>query len=213
MSILVTATTALELTPFLEKNNGVKTLITGVGAPNTMYHLTKEIFNHNYSFIIQVGIAGAFSASQSLGEAVIVEKDCFADIGVHEKKSLQNIFDMGLANPNTMPFNEGFLMNHGVKQFDNGKIKVVNGITVNLISDNEVYLSQLQAKYRADIESMEGAAFHYVCLKEEIPFIQIRGMSNYVGERDKSNWKIKEAVDSSNSLVSDIIQIIQQKSV
>jgi futalosine hydrolase len=29
---------------------------------------------------------------------------------------------------------------------------------------------------------------------QSIPFIQIRGISNYVGERNKQQWKIKEAL-------------------
>ncbi len=45
-------------------------------------------------------------------------------------------------------------------------------------------------------ESMEGAALHYVCLMEKIPFLQIRSVSNITGERDKSKWKLKEARES-----------------
>jgi futalosine hydrolase len=42
---------------------------------------------------------------------------------------------------------------------------------------------------------MEGAAFHYVCLMKQIPFIQIRSISNKVGERDKRKWKMKHAIE------------------
>jgi futalosine hydrolase len=45
---------------------------------------------------------------------------------------------------------------------------------------------------------MEGAALHYVCLQENIPFVQIRSVSNYVGERDKTKWKIQEAIENLN---------------
>jgi futalosine hydrolase len=45
---------------------------------------------------------------------------------------------------------------------------------------------------------MEGAALHYVCREANIPFIQVRAISNYVGERNKEHWKIKEAIDSLN---------------
>ena len=33
---------------------------------------------------------------------------------------------------------------------------------------------------------MEGAALHYACIMEHIPFIQLRAVSNFVGERDKN---------------------------
>jgi futalosine hydrolase len=31
-----------------------------------------------------------------------------------------------------------------------------------------------------------------------VPFIQIRSISNYVGERDKTKWKMKEAIENLN---------------
>jgi futalosine hydrolase len=48
---------------------------------------------------------------------------------------------------------------------------------------------------------MEGAALHYVCREANIPFIQLRAVSNYIGERNKANWKIKEAVDNLNQAI------------
>ena len=54
---------------------------------------------------------------------------------------------------------------------------------------------------------MEGAALHYICLQEEIPFVQIRTVSNYVGERDKTKWKIKEAFENLND---ELLKLIDQ---
>ena len=46
---------------------------------------------------------------------------------------------------------------------------------------------------------MEGAALHYVGLMEKIPFIQLRAVSNYTGERNKKKWKMKEAIVNLNN--------------
>lgn len=62
-------------------------------------------------------------------------------------------------------------------------------------------MQQLIKKYDPTIESMEGAALHYVCREFNIPFIQLRAISNYVGERDKSNWKIQEAIENLNQTI------------
>ena len=53
---------------------------------------------------------------------------------------------------------------------------------------------------------MEGAAFHYVCLQQKINFLQIRGISNMVGERDKTKWKIKKAIENLNNELLKIIK-------
>jgi len=55
---------------------------------------------------------------------------------------------------------------------------------------------QLIKGFEPQIESMEGAAFFYVCILEKIPFIEIRSVSNEVGERDRSKWNIPLALDS-----------------
>ena len=52
---------------------------------------------------------------------------------------------------------------------------------------------------------MEGAALHYVCLQQSVPFLQIRSISNEVGERDKSKWRMKEAVENLNT---ELIKLI-----
>ncbi len=52
---------------------------------------------------------------------------------------------------------------------------------------------------------MEGAAFHYVCLQEKIPFLQLRAISNYVGERNKANWNLNEAIRNLNKKLIEIV--------
>ena len=61
-------------------------------------------------------------------------------------------------------------------------------------------------KFSADIETMEGAAFHYVCLHQQINFLQLRSISNIVGERDKTKWKTKEAINNLNDELFKIIK-------
>jgi futalosine hydrolase len=53
---------------------------------------------------------------------------------------------------------------------------------------------------------MEGAALHYVCLLEKIPFLQVRSISNYIGERNKKKWNIKESI---NNLNKELIRLLE----
>ena len=43
------------------------------------------------------------------------------------------------------------------------------------------------------VESMEGAAIVHVALLEDKPVGEIRAISNEVGERDRSKWRIRDA--------------------
>jgi futalosine hydrolase len=53
---------------------------------------------------------------------------------------------------------------------------------------------------------MEGAAFHFACLQEKIPFLQLRCISNYVEVRDKSKWNIPLAVKNLNQVLVEVVE-------
>jgi futalosine hydrolase len=53
---------------------------------------------------------------------------------------------------------------------------------------------------------MEGAAFIYASLSEGIPFIQIRAVSNYIEERDKTTWDLEKALKNLNKVLGDVFR-------
>ena len=55
-------------------------------------------------------------------------------------------------------------------------------------------IQHYKEKFDPTTESMEGAALHFVCLSENIPFLQFRVLSNYIGERNKKKWILKESI-------------------
>jgi futalosine hydrolase len=57
---------------------------------------------------------------------------------------------------------------------------------------------------------MEGAALHYVCLMEKVPFLQIRAISNITGDRDKNRWKLKESLKSLHEVLVVMIQKLEK---
>ncbi len=195
MEILVVAATRMEIAPFIEQNTGADILITGVGAPACMYTLTKQLQKKSYDMVIQAGIAGTFSSHYPPGETVIVQQDVFADLGIFEQDKFYTLFEKGFAEKNSAMYTEGVLLNGNTADFSLPRVKA---LTVNTVSDKPEQALLFSEKYEADIETMEGAAFHYVCISEAVPFLQLRSISNFVGERVRTNWKIKEAVQSLN---------------
>jgi len=57
---------------------------------------------------------------------------------------------------------------------------------------------------------MEGAAFHYMGRDLHIPFIQLRAVSNYVGERDKSKWKMRDAIYNLNETLLQYLDALHK---
>jgi futalosine hydrolase len=209
MKILVVAATQPEIQPFIEQTNGVEILISGVGIPSTVYHLTAILMHERYDLVIQAGIAGSFSKKIKNEEVVAVERDAFADIGAEENKEFKTIFQLGLGNDNEFPFTNGWLLNSS-EILSALPLKKVTAITINKITDRKKQIKYLKKIFNAEIESMEGAAFQFVCLQQNIPFLQLRGISNKAGERDKGKWNINEAIKNLNAELIKLVDSINK---
>ena len=211
MKVFIAASTIAEIEPLIELQHlpPYKLIITGVGALATTYSLTKLIHEERPDLIIQAGIAGAFKEN-FLGKVCIVKQDRFADLGVQENGEWRDVFDMGLTDKDEPPFTNGWLINHH-PLLDKIDLPLVSSITINEITTNDARIQSFKSKYQPAIESMEGAALHFVCLQERVQFIQLRAVSNDVGERNKTKWEMPLAIKKLNFALEDLLSGIGSK--
>lgn len=213
MKMTLVAATRFEIAPtirFLEQqamelSDRWEVLITGVGSMLTSYALGKHLATSKPSLMIQAGIAGSFTNLLAPGAVVMVDEEFLGDLGVEEKGVFRDVFDMQFISPDEQPFRDNGLKNPGIEKWMNDSIPVAKGITVNEISTSQHRIAQLRSKYGCEVESMEGAAFHYACLKEHVSFLQLRAVSNFVGERDKNNWQLRQSIEVLNETLQEII--------
>lgn len=216
MNCLVVSATVLEIKPFIQHcrttakldyiDLQLDFLITGVGSLNTSYAIMKHLQVKKPDIIIMAGIAGALDKSLELGSVVTVKQESLADLGVQEKDGYKDVFDLKLLPANDFPFKQKRLSNPFSVLMERTKLPLVGSVTVNQITTAKKTAALYQSKYKAKIENMEGAALHLVGVKENIPFVQIRSISNYVGERNKQKWKLKEAVQNLNA---ELIRLVE----
>ena len=209
MQILLCAATEFEIKPTVdfisEKAPGhITVLITGLGLTAAAYEMTKAIIKKKPGLVLQAGIAGCLDEDLPLGKVVVVKNESIGDLGVTESGKFNSLFDMNFLDENSFPWEEKKLPNKN-ELLGSVELEEVDAVTVNEITTSGERISYYKNQLGAQIESMEGAALHYVCLQENVPFLQIRSLSNFAGERDKSNWQIKEAVASLNSELQRII--------
>jgi futalosine hydrolase len=86
MNVLVVSATEFEIESFIKENSTADILITGIGIPATIFHLTKKLSQKDYDLVIQAGIAGTFSANLKKELSLLVDKDAFGDLGIYEGK-------------------------------------------------------------------------------------------------------------------------------
>ena len=204
MRIIITAATTQEWMPSFQKINPAYTTPnktfsvgfheSGIGMLASSVSLMKMFVQETPSLIIQVGIAGSFDKKIPLGKVFAIKDDFAGDIGVKENKQWKDLFDMKFDKPNDPPYEKKSLPNPFLQQYNILKLPTKKAVTVNTISTEKFMMDLFRDKYKASLESMEGASLHYIGRDLHVPFIQLRAVSNYVGERNKAKWKIQEAI-------------------
>jgi futalosine hydrolase len=204
MPILVCAATAFEIqqaTSFIQQNklqNKITVLITGIGLTATTYRLTKQVLTSSPKLIIQAGIAGSLNPNLPLSKTVVVKQDSIGDLGVFENKQFKNIFELGLIEKNNSPWQNEKLLNTNTDLLKITGLQIVDSVSIQEITTDRNRIDYYKNTLGAEIETMEGAALHYIGLMENIPFLQLRTISNYAGERNKTKWKLQESIEQLN---------------
>lgn len=220
MRVIITAATNGEWMPSFQKINpayagtnkrfSVGFHESGIGLLASSVSLMKMFVQETPSLIIQVGIAGCFDKKIPLGKVFAVKDDFAGDIGVMENKVWKDLFDLKLDKPNDAPYEKKSLPNPWLSQYNLLKLPTKKGVTVNTISTDKNKNDLYSGRYKATLESMEGAALHYMGRDLNIPFIQIRAVSNYVGERNKAKWEMQEAIYNLNETLLQYLDALNK---
>ena len=220
MRVIITAATNGEWMPSFQKINpayagtnkrfSVGFHESGIGLLASSVSLMKMFVQETPSLIIQVGIAGCFDKKLPLGKVFAVKDDFAGDIGVMENKVWKDLFDLKLDKANDAPYEKKSLPNPWLSQYNLLKLPTKKGVTVNTISTDKNKIDLYSGRYKATLESMEGAALHYMGRDLNIPFIQIRAVSNYVGERNKAKWNMQEAIYNLNETLLQYLDALNK---
>ena len=188
-------------------------LVTGIGATATVYHTLKCMQANNFDYALNIGIAGSYNPKLAVGDVCWVTKEYFGDSGVRTPSEFFSLFDENLLNANTFPFVNGAL--HAPVSLDcfpaGIDFPVAAGLTVQTASGEEQQIEERRARFAPDIETMEGAAFFYVCLQENLPFVALRAISNIVEPRDRSKWDIPMALNKLSQACRRLFNEIMSK--
>ena len=206
MHLLLCSATEFEISPLMKvisKYKGLEILITGVGLTAATFAITKKVLEKKPGLIIPAGVAGNLDHLMGLTKVVWVKTETIGDLGVEENGRFHSLSDLDLQDKNQFPWKNGVLYNE--RQIEEQAIPAVHGVTVNEISTDHDRINYYRDVLGAQIETMEGAALHYVALMENIPFLQLRSLSNFVAQRDKSKWMMKESIERLNTELERIL--------
>jgi len=187
--------------------------ISGCDKANAAHVLTCILQVSKPTLVLQVGVAGAFprgedGASARVGDIVVATQEIYSDTGSSSPRGWLSAAELGLpvARVDGLELGGCFLLDTGLVQgaiaaieregWPEPRPRVVSGpcVTSSRITGLLAEGEEMVRRWGAVAESMEGAAAAHVCSLYGVPFLEVRGISNMVVDRDRDSWQVDRAV-------------------
>jgi futalosine hydrolase len=181
----------------------IELLHSGVGKANAAAAAT-ILALHQPQALLVVGCGGALPGSRlQVGDLALASSEIFGDEGVLTPQGFQDLAAMRLpllsiSSPplyNTCPVDPDWQQraNEQLTPFAAAAgISLVTGpfVTVSTCSGTTAAGEILSRRSGGICENMEGAAAALVCARHNIPFCELRGISNLVEDRNLERWDL-----------------------
>ncbi len=183
-------------------------LVSGYDKVNAAHSLTCLLEAGCPRLVVQMGVAGAFAPSGlQVGDLAVATSETYADLGVDSPEGWQSaeVFAEplavvgGFARHNTFPLDPGLVeaaarvFRAGAWSGETPRVRTGPFLTASQVTGTSAGAVLLAARWDGIAESMEGAAAAHVCGLYGVPFLEVRGISNLLVDRDRGSWKVEEA--------------------
>lgn len=189
----------------------VLVLPAGMGKTNAAQALTALLETRPVRGVVGFGVGGAYPGSGlAPGDVALASACIYGDEGVEAPGGWISTEGIGiplLERGGARVFNEialdPALVEHARAALQSAGIAARVGpfVTVSACSGTAARGAVLAARFGALCEGMEGAALAHVASLYEVPFLELRAVSNAVEDRDLSRWRLAEAADTAQRAV------------
>jgi futalosine hydrolase len=214
--------------------------VSGVDKVNAAHLLTclLEAMDTPPRLVLQVGIGGAIPggggfAPASVGDVVLATQEAYSDTGSSSPGGWLSARELGwpiapvggAESGGVFPV-DGRLVTAALAVLAAAAAKdaaaaalrpeplprVLAGpcVTSSLVTGLTADAEELGERWGALVESMEGAAAAHICALYGAPFLEVRGISNVVGDRDRASWEVSRAVAASSWAASVIVAALDR---
>ncbi|MDE2481193.1 MAG: futalosine hydrolase [bacterium] len=197
--ILLVCAVARELS-WLEVPEGFRVLVTGVGPVEAAINTTRALMRDTYTAVVNAGIAGALPGVANVGEAVVV-RDEFMELDVETGEPI--VLPDRMRVPDTARSDRNL-----VTAVTRLGFKAARGVTVSRVTASDATGHRLSA-LGAQVESMEGFSVLRAAELLGIPAIEVRGISNIVGNRERSRWSFSSGIEGLKPILTATIDALR----
>jgi futalosine hydrolase len=203
---------------------------TGIGKVNAAAVASAVLSSFNAGEVWNVGCAGAYDGSGlEIGDVLIAESCICGDEGILGKQGPMptSSLEIPLVIKENHPFYDCFPLDEflacrqirtflpagifspagsgGIRQGGQFKVQYGASLTVSMTSGDIETAGERFTRFRALAENMEASAIAQTCILFDVPFLEIQGIGNMAGVRDKAGWDIGAAIENCHAVVKHML--------
>jgi len=198
--------------------------IGGMGKVNAAHAATLLLTHASAEALIVFGIGGAYpSSGANVGDLALAREEVAGDEGVLTPDGFKDTAYIGIpllrtsasTIYHTFPASEA-LMEQALRTLSSlrseagSRLHTGTFITLSTCTGTSARAEELEARYHGLCENMEGAAAAQVAASHTVPWLEVRGISNLVEDRDLAAWDVPRAASVAQNAVIHILEGWQQ---
>jgi futalosine hydrolase len=167
-------------------------IVSGIGPAAAAAATATALALGDYDFCLSLGICGAFRGTADIGDIVVSTELVAADLGADSPTGFLSLGALGWADE-VVPVDPD-LLDTAVKRLGD----VVTGpvVTVSTVTGTRARADELATRHGAVAEAMEGWGVLAAAGPHDVPVVEVRTVSNLIGDRDPSTWHFEAAFAS-----------------
>lgn len=159
-----------------------------------------------YDLVVSAGIGGGFQQFAPLGSLVVADAIVAADLGAETPEGFLPVDELGF----------GRAVHHPPPELSARIAHLLGAVhapvlTVSTVTGSAARGAELIARHpRAAAEAMEGFGVAEAAAAYALPVLEIRAVSNAVGPRDRSAWRIGAALDALRDAFQQLSPVFEE---
>jgi futalosine hydrolase len=202
-------------------------LHSGIGKANAAAAAMALLADCRPTALIMLGCGGAYPESGlAVGDLALATVEIYGDEGVQAPAGFQDMEAIGLPLVevdglrffNRFPV-DGPLIERAQPLFmqaaeaANAQLREGPFVTVSTCSGTARAGAEIVRRTGGVCENMEGAAVAQVCTQQHVPFLEVRGISNLVEDRDLARWDLRRGAEMAQQAVQTLLSEWQASKV
>ena len=184
--------------------------LAGVGPISAGIQTARALTADEYDLVINMGIAGGFTDKADVGSLVIANEIVSADLGAESPEGFITLDELGFGASTRVKTDSDLVqILLEVIKAANISVQAGNILTLSTVTGTAETTAKLQQREPGALaEAMEGYGVGMAAKDFGLPVLEVRSISNPIGPRDRSAWRIKDALvtlESASKVIAEVL--------